>query len=59
MKLVRIIEDCFIPSMPAFKCGQQGRVGDHIADLLKKRSHAKSEKGKSEKKVEEERNKTK
>lgn len=48
MKLIRITQNVSIPSMPAFRVGQQVRVADHIADLLVERGHAKLEKGESE-----------
>ena len=51
MKLIRIMQDVSLPSMPMFKKGQQVRVNDEIADLLVTRGHAKREHGKTEDEV--------
>lgn len=47
MKKIVILENVALPSMPAFKKGQEVRVADGIADLLVERKHARYSTGKS------------
>ena len=54
MKRIIIMEDVSIPTMPAFKKGQEVRIKGALADLLIERKHAKISKGKSREKMKKE-----